>query len=153
MKKTYMVTDIVLMSLAFLVCLGGFKQSVGTFQQPHAGFIPFLSGLLLGLLALIDLISGLISKWKKEKGDNEIWAAINWKKLILTPIALFLYTVLFTTLGFALDTFLLLLFFFRLLEPKPLWTVLITSVATTVLFYLGFKIVLSIQLPRGLLGF
>lgn len=110
MKKTYIVNDIFWMSFGFLVCFGGLKLGFGKFQQPHAGFIPFLSGLLLCLLALIDLISGFLNKWKKEKEDNEIWAAINWKKLILTVIVLFLYTVLFTTLGFAIDTFLLLLF-------------------------------------------
>jgi hypothetical protein len=153
MKKTYMVNDIFWMSFAFLVCLGGLKLGFGTFQEPHAGFIPFLSGLLLGLLALVDLVSGFVNKWRKEKADNEIWVAINWKKLILAVVVLFLYSAILTTLGFVIDTLLLLLFFFRLTEPKSLWTVLIASLATTGLCYLVFKILLSIQLPRGFLGF
>ena len=153
MKTTYMVNDIFWMIFASLVCLGGLKLGFGTFRQPHAGFIPFLSGVLLGLLALVDLVSGFVNKWRKEKADNEIWAAINWKKLILAVVVLFLYSALLTTFGFAIDTLLLLFFLFRLIEPKSLWTVIIASLVTTGLFHLVFKILLSIQLPEGFLGF
>jgi len=153
MKKTYLLNDLVWMSLAFLVCLGGLKLGFGTFQQPQAGFMPFLSGLLLGLLALADLSSGFIDQWKTEKGDKEIWAGIDWRKLLLTMIVLFGYTALFSILGFIIGTILLLLFLFRVMEPKPWWLILITSLITTTLLYLMFKVGLDSQLPRGFWGF
>lgn len=152
MKKTYIVNDIIWIFFAFLVCLGGWNLGFGTFQQPYSGFLPFLAGIFLGLLALMDLIFGLMHRWKTEKGDNEIWAAINWKKFILVIVGLFIYVALFNTLGFVIETFLLLLFFFRLVEPKSLWTVLFASAVTTGLFYLIFQIGLGCQLPRSFLG-
>ena len=115
--------------------------------------MPFLSGLVLGLLAFIDLVSGILNRWKEEKKDNEIWADIHWGKILLTLAFLSVYTALFTTLGFTLSTIGLLLFLFRVMEPKPWGVVLISSVVCTGLFYVGFKIGLESQLPRGFLGF
>lgn len=152
-KKTYLIHDIVWMGFAFLVCLGGLKLGFGSFHQPHAGFMPFLSGLTLGLLALADLISGVVNHWKHEKADKEIWADIHWGKLFLTLALLFAYTILFNTLGFLLATIPLLFFLYRLMEPRPWWGVVIASLVTTGLFYLGFKVGLDSQLPRGFLGF
>jgi putative tricarboxylic transport membrane protein len=153
MKKTFLINDIFWMTLALFACLGGLKLGFGTFHQPQAGFMPFLAGLLLGLLALVDLISGLLTRWKREKGDKEIWSEIGWGKITITLAVLFIYTALFSPLGFIIGTILLLLFLFRLMEPRRWWIVLIASLVTTGLFYIGFKIGLDSQLPRGLLGF
>ena len=153
MKKTFLVNDIFWMTLAFFACLGGLKLGFGSFHQPLAGFMPFLSGLLLGLLALVDLISGLLTRWRGEKEDKEIWSEISWGKIIMTLAVLFIYTAFFSVLGFIIATVLLLLFLFRLMEPKPWWVVLTASLVTTGFFYVGFKMGLDSQLPRGLLGF
>jgi hypothetical protein len=153
LKKTYLFNDLVWMGFAAVVCYGGLKLGFGSFQQPHAGFMPVLAGMVLGLLALFDLVSGLVNRWKDEKEDREVWADIHWGKILLTLAVLSVYTVLFTTVGFTLSTILLLLFLFRVMEPKPWWVVLISSVVCTGLFYVGFKIGLESQLPRGFLGF
>ncbi len=115
--------------------------------------MPFLSGFILGLLAFIDLTIGLLSQWKNERLDQQIWANIDWVKLCLTIFILFLYAIFFATLGFILATILLLLFLFRLMEPKPFGQVIFASLITTALFYLIFKIGLESQLPRGIFGF
>ena len=153
MKRTYLISDLVWIGFAAIVCWGGLKLGFGTFHQPLAGFMPFLSGLILALLALVDLVSGAITHWKGEKADNEIWANIHWGKLLLTLALLFIYTAFFNTLGFIIATILLLLFLYRVMEPRPWWMVVIASVVTTGLFYLGFKVGLDSQLPGGFLGF
>jgi hypothetical protein len=152
-KKTFLINDLVWIAFAGLVCYGGLKLGFGSFRQPHAGFMPFLSGLVLGLLALVDLLSGVVNHWKQEKMDKEIWANIHWGKLFLTLALLFIYTVLFNTLGFIIATIPLLFFLYRVMEPRPWWVVIIASVITTGFFYLGFKVGLGSQLPRGFLGF
>ena len=153
MKKTFLVSDLFWIGIAAAICYGGIKLGFGSFHSPHAGFMPVLSGLVLGLLALADLISGLANHWKEDKEDREIWANISWGKLLLTVALLFVYTILFSTLGFTISTILLLLFLFRVMEPKPWWVVAVSSVACTGLFYLAFKVGLDSQLPRGFLGF
>ena len=153
MKKTYVINDLVWIMLAFLVCIGGLKLGFGSFHEPKAGFMPFLAGLLLGVLALLDLASGFMGRWKGAKEDKEIWSEIDWGKLILTMGLLFVYTFLSPIVGFVLGTFLLLLFLFRMMEPKPWWMILLASLASTGLFYLVFQVGLEGQLPRGFLGF
>ena len=153
LKKTFLINDIFWMTVALLACIGGLKLGFGSFHQPQAGFMPFLAGLLLGVLALVDLVSGILTRWKTEREDREIWAEIGWGKIIITLAVLFVYTALFSLLGFIIATILLLLFLFRLMEPKPWWIVFMISLVATGLFYVGFKIGLDSQLPRGLLGF
>jgi len=153
LKKTFLINDLFWIGLAVSVCAGSIKLGLGSWQQPHAGFMPFLSALVLGALALIDLLRGLINQWKDERLDREIWANINWPKLWQTIAILFVYVILFSTLGFIFGTILLLLFLFRLMEPRPFGQVIFASLITTGLFYLVFKIGLESQLPRGVLGF
>jgi hypothetical protein len=152
-KKTYVVNDLVWIGFAVLVSVLGFKLGFGSFHQPLAGFMPVLAAFLLGGLAIVDLISGTMKSWKDEKIDGEIWAGINWGKLILTLVILFIYTALFSFVGFIISTVLLLIILFRLMEPRPWWVVIAASLATTFLFYIGFKIGLESQLPAGFLGF
>ncbi|MBP1714082.1 MAG: hypothetical protein H6Q42_2285 [Deltaproteobacteria bacterium] len=153
MKKTYLVNDLVWITFAFVVCLGGLKLGFGSFHAPQAGFMPFLAGLLLGILAIVDLVQGFLRKWERDKSDKVIWADIHWGKLLITLTALILYTVLFSTLGFLIGTFFLLLFLYQVMERKSWGVVLIASGVTTGLFYVAFKIGLDSQLPRGFLGF
>ena len=153
MKRTFFISNLVWIGFAAIVCFGGLKLGFGSFHQPQAGFMPFLSGLVLGLLALVDLISGVLNHWKGEKADREIWANIHWGKLLLTLVILFIYTVFFNTLGFIIATVFLLLFLYRVMEPRPWWVVVVASIITTGLFYVGFKIGLESQLPGGFLGF
>jgi hypothetical protein len=153
LKRTFFISNLVWIGFAAIVCFGGLKLGFGSFHQPQAGFMPFLSGLVLGLLALVDLISGVLNHWKGEKADREIWANIHWGKLLLTLVILFIYTVFFNTLGFIIATVLLLFFLYRVMEPRPWWVVVVASIITTGLFYVGFKIGLESQLPGGFLGF
>ena len=153
MKKTYLVNDLVWITFAFVVCLGGLKLGFGSFHAPQAGFMPFLAGLLLGILAIADLAQGFLHKWERDKSDKVIWADIHWGKLLITLSALILYTALFSTLGFLIGTFFLLLFLYHVMERKSWGIVLIASGVTTALFYVAFKIGLDSQLPRGFLGF
>jgi len=115
--------------------------------------MPFLAGLLLAILAVADLAQGLLHKWERDRPDRVIWADIHWGKLLFTLSALILYTALFSTLGFLIGTFFLLLFLYHMMERRSWTTVLIAAAVTTALFYLTFKIGLDSQLPRGFLGF
>jgi hypothetical protein len=83
-----MINDLVWIVLALLVCSGGLRLGFGSFQDPQAGFMPFLAGLLMGVLALIDLASGWMGRWKELKEDRNIWSGIRWGKITLTMVLL-----------------------------------------------------------------
>ena len=153
MKKTYLINDLFWITFGLAVFIEGLNLGFGSFQAPEDGFMPCLAGLLMALLAIADLTQGFHQKWESDRSDKEIWANIHWGKLLMTLAVLILYQLFFTTLGFIIATFFLLLFLFQVMEPKSWGTVLLASGLTTGLCYVAFKIGLDSQLPSGFLGF
>ncbi len=147
MKKAYFVADLFWIALAAAACVESVRLDIGTPRQPGPAFLPFLAALILGILAVISLV-------KTIKGhDNEAPEKIGLVKVSLVVAALFLYVGLLTTLGFLIDTFLLLLFLFRVMEPYRWTKVLFASALTISAVYVFFVVLLDSRLPKGFLGF
>jgi putative tricarboxylic transport membrane protein len=150
MKRTYIVANVFWLVFSIAVCLESWRLNVGGLHTPGPGFLPFYTAILLGVLALISLMQTL----KVVEGPaSGIWGGIRWLKLGLMLASLFLYTILFSLLGFVLATFLLLLVLFRVIEPYGWKMVLISSVLTIAGTYFFFVVLLESRLPRGFLGF
>jgi putative tricarboxylic transport membrane protein len=149
-KRTYIIVNIFWLVLSIAVCLESRRLNVGRVHAPGPGFLPFYTAILLGILALTSLVQTL----KVAEGPaSEIWGGVRWLKLGLMLASLFLYTLLFSLLGFVLATFLLLLVLFRVIEPYGWRMVLISSVLTIAGTYFFFVVLLESRLPQGFLGF
>ena len=151
--KTFSVYDVVMIAFASFMCVGSLKLGFGSFSDPGAGFMPFLSGMFLILLSLFDLAFGAFTRWKTDKSDGEIWSNIDWRSILSTLAALIIYVLLIPVLGFSLPTVFLLFFLFRLIEHRPIWRAALLAILFTSLFYFGFGLALSAELPKGILGF
>jgi hypothetical protein len=151
--RTHVALDFVLIAFAALVCVGSLELGFGSFSDPGTGFMPFLAGSLLGILSILDLASGVLSKYRSLRTDVQIWSNIHWGRLLSTLVSLVIYTALLPILGFTLPTALLMFFLLRLIEPRPRWIVVLSSLGIAGAFYVAFVIVLGAQLPRGILGF
>lgn len=138
----------VVFSLA--VVLESWRLEVGSLHAPGPGFLPFIAAGLLGGLAVIALIQSLGDKKKAEKDGARFGA--NLIRVILLTGILIVYIYLLNVLGFLIDTFLLLLCLFRVIEPMAWKTVFLASVITLIVVYLLFDIFLGTPLPKGLLG-
>jgi putative tricarboxylic transport membrane protein len=156
MKKRVRLDGLVWLMLGIGLCIGSVKLKLGGFHTPGPGFMPFLSGALLGIFGLILIFPTARSgegEEAKEKETSVIW---NWKKLIspfLTLLILFLYLLLLEPLGFILTTFICLFFLFKLSEPRKWMRPVILSVCTSITSYLVFSVWLQCQFPRGLIKF
>lgn len=158
MKKSSLLDGLVWLILGILMCIEAIKLKLGSFHTPGPGFLPFLSGALLGIFGLILIFPTTFARLGEgEETKNEKTSVIwNWKKLInpvLTLLILFVYILLLEPLGFIFTTFICLLFLFKLSEPKKWLTPLILSVCTSILSYLLFSVWLQCQFPRGLIKF
>jgi putative tricarboxylic transport membrane protein len=138
----------VVFSLA--VVLESWRLDVGSLHAPGPGFLPFIAAGLLGLLAVIALIQSGDGKRETEKGQAGFGG--NLLKVILLTGILVIYIYLLSVLGFLIDTFLLLLFLFRVMEPLSWKKVLLADLITLVAVYLLFEIFLGTPLPKGFLG-
>ncbi|HEX2965562.1 MAG TPA: tripartite tricarboxylate transporter TctB family protein [Syntrophorhabdaceae bacterium] len=151
--KTYSIFNIVFIIFSCLVCAGALKLKFGSFSDPGAGFMPFLCGLLLMCLSVVDLFTGILTRWKADRKDGEVWANIDWRRLLVTVVLLGLYVFLMPIIGFSLPTAVLLFFLFRLIEHRHWFRAALMAAGVTAVFYAGFGIALGAQLPKGFLGF
>ena len=150
MKKTYIFANLFWTGLAVAVCIESLQLQIGSFHQPGPAFLPFLAAVLLGILSLISLLQTLKGTLQD---DYNAWAKMSFLKLGLVVASLFLYVLLLNTLGFLLDTFILLLFLFRVMEPYRWTKVLFASLLTIGAVYAFFVVLLDSRLPKGFLGF
>jgi hypothetical protein len=127
------------------------KYGLGTLSSPGPGFVPFLSGLAIAGLASVVFFQQL-SKGGREK-IKDLWVQRNWPTMMMVMGALILYTLFFRFLGFLLDTFLLIAFLLRVMEPLSWKKALTGAIGAALGSYVIFQLWLEAQLPTGFLGF
>lgn len=123
----------------------------------------YMLAAILGIVSLIIIIKSL--NFKKEE-VRKFKFAIN-DTIIYTVVALVLYVLLFSTVGFIISTFIMVLFLCMMYSVKEkneklkeytkqelikmIIRAFIYSIATVIILKLVFENGLSVQLPKGLL--
>jgi putative tricarboxylic transport membrane protein len=125
---------------------------IGTFQSPEPGFLPFCGGVVLGIFAIILLIINGLKKQRENEITN-LWKGVEWSKVILVFASLFIYTTLFTKVGYLITTFGLMAILFSVVERRKIWIQGVTALITALVTYFVFYKWLGVQLPKGILGF
>ena len=137
--------------LGIVLCIGSAKLGLGKLNKPGSGFMPFLTGSLLGLLGLVLTLSGIILEQPKTKGENvEIPVKEIGRKKVYTFIALCMYPLLLEPLGFIIATLLLLFSLFKIMEPRKWLVPILISSLSVILSYLIFYVWLGVNFPRGI---
>ncbi len=142
-------SSLVWLAVSMVICTGAVRLSVGTFQNPGPGFLPFLTGAILGILSLIVHIQSRRAPLAAE-GAGPIWTdRAKGLKMVWTVIALLSFAVGMNYLGFLVSTVLFIGFLLRAVEPQRWSKVILGSCLTAVLSYCIFELWLQSQLPRG----
>jgi putative tricarboxylic transport membrane protein len=128
------------------VCFESSRLGVGSFFRPAAGFFPFYSSLLLGLLSLI--LGLLAFRGKVEKAES--WTDVG--STVTVSLALLGFALLLTWLGFVITTFLFILFLLRAVERRKWLLSAGSALFISAAFYVVFGLWLKAQLPAGILG-
>ena len=125
---------------------------MGSLAAPESGFMPFLSGAAICLLAAIGLVAGTLRRMQ-----GELWHPFfkghSWPRALLTAGALLAFLFLQKPLGFFLATILFIGFLLRAIFPQRWAVVAPISILTAAFAYIIFEIWLHAQLPKGPLGF
>jgi putative tricarboxylic transport membrane protein len=145
-------SSLVWLSFALLICAETLRRlSLGSWRDPGPGFVPLLSGVVLGSLACIHFIQSTLRKRETTREIGQL--PERWKTLIFIYLSLLAYVFLLEPLGFLPATFLLLIFLFRAAEPRR-WAVVIgESAIVSLITYVIFDVLLKSQLPKGILDF
>lgn len=140
------------LGISIFVCLESSRAGIGTFHSPGPGFLPFWAGAVLGTFAIILIVTNILKK-QKEKEITNLWKGVEWSKVILVFASLFIYTTLFTKVGYLITTFGLMAILFSVVERRKIWIQGVTALITALVTYFVFYKWLGVQLPKGILGF
>ena len=140
------------LGVSIFVCVKSIQVGVGTFRSPGSGFLPFWAGGVFGLLALILVVRTFVSR---KQGGKRIGLSkeVQWPKVVVALISLYLYALLLQMIGYLPMTFALMLLLFGLTEGTKWWVRFLSSLITVSASYLVFHVLLEVQLPKGIVPF
>jgi putative tricarboxylic transport membrane protein len=152
MRRADRISSFFWIILSFGLMKWGLDLELGTLAAPDAGFIIFGVGVVMLALALAILMKTLFTETELTH-VKKLWPGFGWRKVALLLVALSVYGFLLLSLGFVLDTFLLMFFLLKWIEPHKWLTAIGTSAAMASVTYLVFAYWLGCQLPKGVLDF
>ncbi len=134
------------------ICVQSIRYGIWNPAGPGSGFIPFLTGLLIGGTGLLLYVGERPKASKEEEGN--FWENRTAMKRVLYLVAsLCIMAFLMLKLGFLITSVLGTILLIRIMEPKKWVTVIITSIGSCLFLYFLFHSIIKINLPKGFLGF
>jgi hypothetical protein len=140
------------LGISVFVCIESIRADIGTFHAPGSGFFPFWSAVILGTFAVILLVTLRLKKKRKRK-IADLWKGVEWKNVIWVLFSLFLYPFVLPIMGYLITTFGLMAFSIGIMGRSKVWVQGVSAFIITLVSYVIFYILLSIALPKGILGF
>ena len=136
--------------LSLYVSAESYRMGLGTWHDPGDGYFSFGAGLLLAVMSLSLIIKELPKL--RQKSSFSVSEKSRWEAVILIVVAMFLYALLFTQLGFVLCTFLLIVSLLRFVGSRSWVTSTIAGSLVTLSSYVLFNVLLKTGLPKGFFG-
>jgi putative tricarboxylic transport membrane protein len=140
----------VLLALAGYIFLAAGTLPFGTMRVPQTAFFPRTLAVLLGIMSLILLARALAGR--EALGGGEKIETQGWIRIAVTLMTLAGFALVLERLGFLLTTFLLMISLLRAIEAQSWRKVVVVALATALISYAIFSLLLGVPLPAGLLG-
>ncbi len=146
--------ELVAAGIVVLVGLGFIAFSIPIYSTgfgsgPGSGFYPFWVGV-------VQTVCGVAYIWGsvRIRGSDPFLVLSKGEQALLWQCAssMAVYVAAMPYLGFALSTFLLLVFHLRVIGNRRMPFSILFSLGTTVVCAYFFKILLYVPLPRGIIG-
>jgi len=137
--------------LGLFICVLAWRSHFGSFHEPGPGFIAFFSGLLIGAMGLVMILSRARAKPSKVDIPEAPFRPRNWGHLLFTISVLFGYVLLLDTLGYIIATLFMMWAFFYVFGGRRWLPSLLISAFIVASTYIVFDVWLLCQFPRGIL--
>jgi putative tricarboxylic transport membrane protein len=151
MRKRDIISSIVWLIFGGLFIIGSLSQGLIYRGTLGPGSLPFITGIVLVGISLFVLVPAIANI----EIDSKQTAALTRKDLKLVGAAiaaLVFYTAAMEYAGFALTTFIFMLFVTRLMDAREWRTSFLIAILTAVISYLVFVVLLDVQLPEGIIS-
>jgi putative tricarboxylic transport membrane protein len=152
MKHPDLISGFFWLAIGLLLSIwSGVSYEVGSFTQPGPGFVPFVLGLLLILLASILLGQTRRSSLPSQRPSSSC-SSKGWKKAAYVLLIYVIGIFLFEVIGYLFTFFLMILFLMHEIGSRTWKVSFLTALLSTLGVYLVFVSLLELQLPRSPLG-
>jgi putative tricarboxylic transport membrane protein len=140
-------------ALGVFQCAESFSLGLGSIMEPGPGFMPFVMGALMIVLAIALLLESFFEMRKTPAKKISLWSDVYWKRVVHVAVIMLAYALLLSKLGFLLDTFLLMVFLLKSGEKIKWPTAIFVGALTAGFSYVLFGIWLKVPFPAGVLSF
>ena len=149
MKREIIICGFWLMP-SFYLSVESYWLGLSTANRPGPGFFPFIATVGIALIAALRLINTIRSGTL----DNHFEPGMPGEaRLVLYVIAgMVAYVLLLDSLGFLICTFLLIVFYLKVIAARRWLVALSFAAAVALTSHLFFDVLLKAELPRGWLG-
>ncbi|HEX9454925.1 MAG TPA: tripartite tricarboxylate transporter TctB family protein [Candidatus Binatia bacterium] len=146
MKTELIVSGFWLLLAAYLVFAAD-KLGLGAIGRPGPGFFPFGAAIAVAVITSIRLLRA------RNQEPPVILATrpSEWRKIGYVVCGMAAFAFLLDSLGFALCTFLLMLFYLKIIALQRWQLSVGFALVVALLAHLFFDVLLNAQLPRGIL--
>lgn len=151
--KADRVSSLFWMAIGLGFIYGSVRLGLGTLGEPGSGFLSFLAGSCLTLLALILFIQSFIQGKGLPGKMSALWAGMKWHRPVMIALVLLGYILGLESIGFILCSLLLIFLMLRVLEDFSWGKSVLISVLASASSYFIFSVLLKVMLPRGVLRF
>jgi putative tricarboxylic transport membrane protein len=153
MERYDRVFSLIWIALGVGQCMEAWRLGLGKVSEPETGFAPFVGGLLIILFSVLLFAESSLSIKKNPDLKISVWTDVNKKRILYLIISLSAYTLLLRTLGFLIDTFLLMTLLVKSGDGSKWPGAIIAGLLISGISYLVFKVWLFVPFPEGILSF
>jgi putative tricarboxylic transport membrane protein len=140
-------------ALGIYQCAESVRLGLGGMMEPGTGFMPFVLGLVMIVLASALFLESSIEIRKKPLAKISVWGDVYWKRVLYITVLMAAYAVLLPKLGYLLDTFVIMILLLKSGEPIKWPTAIIVGAITAGFSYILFGMWLGVSFPKGILSF
>jgi len=151
MKRRDLLAGLFWLGISVFVIVQSLKSDLGSLRTPGPGFLPFWSAVILGALSIILMVTTTVrKKWEGRLAD--LWRGLDWVRVTLVLLSLFLYPIVLPIAGYLITTFVFVAFLLSVGVRSKLWIDVASALAITVLSYVIFHTLLDVKFPVGIFG-
>jgi len=151
--KADRISSLFWLAVGLTAIYGAIQLGLGRLRQPGSGFLSFLAGSFICLMALIVFFQSFLNGKGFQAKISALWEGVNWRRPLVIALLLVAYILALERVGFLLTTFIILGVMFKGVENLSWWKTILLSASGSVASYLLFDTLLKASLPKGIFGF
>ena len=141
------------LAMGLISIYGSLLLGLGSMREPGSGFLSFLAGCFICIMAVVVLVQSFIQREEVRTKLASLWEGVNWRRPMIITLLVLGFVLFLEKLGFILSSFLLLFILLKSVEKFSWSKAILIPVLTMGCTYLIFDFFLKATLPKGFLGF